>query len=102
MKKFVEYLMSLGYVGSGCTSLDFSSMRESGCWLVLKKDNSHFTLGLEEHGIPPTLIFPKKIHTETNGNTIISRFFSSAEMLDYLIKNEPETIYNELYNDSLR
>ena len=102
MKKFVEYLMSLGYVGSGCTSLDFSSMRENGCWLVLKKDNSYFTLGLEQHRIPPTLIFPKKIHTEINGNTRTTRFFTSAEMLDYLIKNEPEFIYKELYNDSLK
>jgi hypothetical protein len=102
MNKFVEYLISLGYVGSGCTSLNFSSMRENGCWLVLKKDNSRFTLGLEEHGIPPTLIFPKKIYTERNGNTITTRLFSSAEMLDYLIKNEPEFIYNDLYKDSLR
>lgn len=102
MRKLIDYLLSLGYVGHGCTSLDFSSMRENGCWATYTKDNSRFTFGLNEKGNPPTLIFPKKIHTERTENYVFTREFTDAEMSGYLSVNEPEHIYNELLYNSIK
>jgi hypothetical protein len=98
MKKLIEYLISLGYIGNGCTSLQFSSVVENGCIVTYTKDNSRFTFGLNTKGNPPTMIFPRKYKKENN----YIREFSDAEMSGYLLSNEPEIIYNELYNDSLR
>ena len=102
MRKLIDYLLSLGYVGEGCTSLEFSSMRENGCRVIYTKDNSHFIFGLNEYGNPPTLILPRKYKTERTETYISTREFTDAEMSGYLSINEPEFIYNELLSDSIR
>ena len=102
MRKLIDYLIQLGYIGKGCTSLDFSSMRENGCIVTYTKDNSRFTFGLNEKGNPPTLIFPRKYKTERTENYVSTREFTDAEMSGYLSINEPEFIYNELLSDSIR
>jgi len=106
MNKLIQYLISIGYVGEGCTSLQFSSVTPNGCWVTFKKDNSRFTFGLNEKGNAPTLIFPKKIYTEhkrvINKYHTLQRWFTDAEMSGYLSINEPEFIYNELLPDSIR
>jgi hypothetical protein len=97
MKKLIEYLVLIGYIGEGCTSLQFSSVVENGVWVRYKKDNSCFLFGLNEKGNPPTIIFPRKRTTEKNENWLTERECTDAEMLGYLLSNKAEFIFNELY-----
>ena len=98
MNKFIKHLIKLGYIGNGCTSLQFSSVTVAGCRVIYTKDNSRFIFGLNEKGNPPTLIFPRKYKTKDN----FIYEYSDAEMSGYLLKNEPEYIYNELLSDSIK
>lgn len=106
MKKLIDYLIQLGYIGNGCTSLQFSSVAPNGCWVTFTKDNSRFTFGLNEKGNPPTLIFPKKIYTEhkrvIHKYHTLQRYFTDAEISGYLSMHEPEYIYNDLLKDSIK
>jgi len=102
MKKFIDYLISLGYYGNGCTSLNFSSVAQNGTHVIFRKYNSKFIFGLNEKGNAPTLIFPRKTKFIIDDNSKFEVFLSDSEVSGYLTGNEPEKILNELYFLSIK
>lgn len=103
--KLQKYLRSLGYKTYRCTKKGyiptqneevFSTMTEGGLSVDYVKDFSVFTIGLDTLHRPPTLIYPKlKMLDSENYEDLCNK------MERFIANNNPEEIFNELYEYSL-
>lgn len=110
----VNYLINKGYKPMRYTkngwiedskNVDFFSTASEGKLTIrLVKDNSMFEYGLNEYGLPPTLIFPLPqnvvVENITEGKGLI-RLFGQHDMQRFLEAHSLDEVFEILYPNSI-
>ena len=109
---FQEYLISLGYKPKRClvknngvefvdssyfglSDTSISTILPGGLEIVYIKENSKIFWGIEERGLPPTLLYPRLIIKNN-----IGQFTRQQQQQQALIKYSNEQIYNAIINNT--